>query len=305
MASSARTRGDRVLERARRVLTALGYDEALTLSAVEEPWSQAFSPWTDAPPLICPTPILRRADRLRRSLVPSLLGARRTNESLANPVIELFEVARVYLPRAGDGADGLPVEDLMLAVTSGGDFLDVKGVIEALAAELRLADEIEIAPATFDLLTPGRSCELRLRGARVGVLGEVSAEGRKLFGLRAATTVAELRLAPLVELAELTPRFAELPATPATSRDINLELSESVSWSLLAAAARAAAGETLEKLEFRDVYRNEALAAKGEKRLLMSIVLRDRHATLSSPQADAIRDQIVAACSQRFGARLA
>jgi phenylalanyl-tRNA synthetase beta chain len=305
MASSARTRGDRVLERARRVLTALGYDEALTLSAVEEPWSQAFSPWTDAPPLICPTPILRRADRLRRSLVPSLLGARRTNESLANPVIELFEVARVYLPRAGDGADGLPVEDLMLAVTSGGDFLDVKGVIEALAAELRLADEIEIAPATFDLLTPGRSCELRLRGARVGVLGEVSAEGRKLFGLRAATTVAELRLAPLVELAELTPRFAELPATPATSRDINLELSESVSWSSLAAAARAAAGETLEKLEFRDVYRNEALAAKGEKRLLMSIVLRDRHATLSSPQADAIRDQIVAACSQRFGARLA
>ena len=31
------------------------------------------------------TPVLRRADRLRRSLVPSLLGARQTNESLANP----------------------------------------------------------------------------------------------------------------------------------------------------------------------------------------------------------------------------
>ena len=43
--------------------------------------------------------MLRRADRLRRSLVPSLLGARRTNESLANPAIELFEIAHVYLPQ--------------------------------------------------------------------------------------------------------------------------------------------------------------------------------------------------------------
>ena len=195
--------------------------------------------------------------------------------------------------------------DLMLAVTSGGDFFSVKGAIEALWAELRLRDELEVVAAGFDLLAAGRSCELWLRGARVGVLGEVSAEGRKLFALRGPTTVAELRLAPLIELAELTPRFAELPATPATSRDINLELSDGVRWSLVAAAAREAAGETLEKLEFRDVYRNDALSAKGEKRLLFSVVLRDRQATLSSPQADAIRDRIVAACSQRFGARLA
>ena len=301
MAPSARTRADRVLDRVRRALAALGYDEALTLSAVEEGWSQAFSPWTDAPPLVCPTPILRRADRLRRSLVPSLLGARRTNETLANPVIELFEIARVYLPRA----EQLPVEDLMLALTSGGDFFTVKGAIEALWAELRLPDELEVVAAKIDLLAPGRSCELRLRGARVGILGEVSAEGRKLFALRGPATVAELRLAPLIELAELTPLFAELPTTPATSRDINLELSDAVRWSLVAAAAREAAGETLEKLEFRDVYRNDALLAIGEKRLLFSVVLRDRQATLSSPQADAIRDRIVVACAERFGARLA
>ena len=86
------------------VLTAAGFDEAMTLSAVEEPWSEAFSPWTDAAPLRASTPVLRRADRLRRSLVPSLLGARQTNESLANPGIELFEIAHVYLPRGGGEA---------------------------------------------------------------------------------------------------------------------------------------------------------------------------------------------------------
>ena len=78
-------------------------------------------------------PVLRRADRLRRSLVPSLLGARRTNEALAN--------AGDRAVRNGEGLSarsrhGLPQEDLMLALTSGRDFLAVKGVIEALVAAL-------------------------------------------------------------------------------------------------------------------------------------------------------------------------
>ena len=89
-----------MLDRVRQVLVAAGFDEALTLSVVEEDLSSAFSPWTDAAPLVTQMPILRRADRLRRSLVPSLLAARQTNETLSNPTIELFEMAHVYLPRA-------------------------------------------------------------------------------------------------------------------------------------------------------------------------------------------------------------
>lgn len=300
MFSSARTRQDVVFERVRQVLTALGYDEAMTLSAVEESWSQAFSPWTDAPPLVCPTPILRRADRLRRSLVPSLLGARRTNETLANPVIELFEMARVYLPRP----EGLPDEDVVLGLTSGGDFFTVKGAIESLLAALKISYDLEAADTTHDLLAPGRACELSLVGRRVGVLGEVSPAGKRQFELRAATTVAELRLAPLVELADPAPRYAELPTTPAISRDINLELGEQVRWAQVAGAVRAAAGEVLEHLEFKDIYRNDEVRARREKRVLFNVTLRDPRGTLTNAQADAVRDAIVAACGEQFGARL-
>src|SRR5690606_32843382 len=107
---------DRVLARVRHVLTAAGFDEAYTLSAVEPALSSAYSPWTDAAPLHSQMPVLRGANQLRRSLAPSLLAARRTNESLANPVIELFEVAKVYLPRAG----ALPQEERMIGLNSGG-----------------------------------------------------------------------------------------------------------------------------------------------------------------------------------------
>ena len=71
---------------------------------VDEAWSDAFSPWTDGPALQLRCPCCAGPIGLRRSLVPSLLGARRTNEALANAEIELFETAKVYLPAAGQPA---------------------------------------------------------------------------------------------------------------------------------------------------------------------------------------------------------
>ncbi len=186
MVPSHRTREDRVLARVRHVLTAAGFDEGLTLSVVEPAWSDAFSPWTSEPALQASTPVLRRADRLRRSLVPSLLGARRTNEALSNPIIELFETAKVYLPQPGGK---LPDEQLMLALTSGRGFADVKGVIEALVAALDPTTRLTVRPAAAGLLEAGRACELWLdrAGGRqlLGYLGSVSGAALKQFEIRA------------------------------------------------------------------------------------------------------------------------
>ncbi len=102
MVPSARRRDDRVLEKIRHVLTASGFDEAMTLSVVDERTSAALSPWTDAEPLRSQIPVIRGANCLRRSLVPSLLAVRRTNEALANAESELFEIAKVYLPQGGE-----------------------------------------------------------------------------------------------------------------------------------------------------------------------------------------------------------
>ncbi len=162
MAPSHRTPTDRVLAKARHVLTAAGFDEAMTLSVVDEPWSEAFSPWTAAAALRSTIPVLRGADRLRHSLVPSLLGARQTNEAAANAVIELFEIAKVYLPRAGQ----LPDEQLMIGLTSGNDYLAVKGVIEGLLAALNQRVELEVRPTRQGLLDERESAELRVHAAR-------------------------------------------------------------------------------------------------------------------------------------------
>jgi phenylalanyl-tRNA synthetase beta chain len=300
MATSSRAALDRVLQRARHVLTAAGYDEALTLSAVEEAWSNAFSPWTDKPPLVAQMPILRRADRLRRSLLPSLLGARKTNESFSNGVIELFEIARVYLPRP----EALPSEELMLALTSGGDFYAVKGAVEALIAALSPASQLRVDACDDSFFAAGRGCRLNLGGALLGFMGEVGGAALKQFELRGPTTVAELRLAELAAVAELVPRYVELPPFPAMSRDINLELPEKVLWADVEAVVRANGGEALAGLEFKEVYHDDALRAGGRKSVLFSLALRSHEGTLTGAQADAVRDRIVAACREKLAAVL-
>ena len=129
MAASSRRREDRVVAKIRTVLTAAGFDEAMTLSAVDEASARAVQAWTQGEPLRSQTPVIRGADHLRTSLVPSLLGVRQTNESLSNPVIELFEIAKIYLP-----SQGLPEEWWMLGITSGRPYAEVKGVVEAIVA---------------------------------------------------------------------------------------------------------------------------------------------------------------------------
>jgi phenylalanyl-tRNA synthetase beta chain len=300
MAASHRTERDRVLERIREVLVSAGVDEAMTISLVEPNVAEVFSPWTESPPLESSMPVLRRANRLRTSLIPSLLETRRNNEAMGNQRIQLFEIARVYLP----SKTGLPDEQLMLGLTSGDDFLSVKGIIEAVIDRLRPTETIEVADYDHPLFKQGRACELKAGGRRIGFLGEISAAALKRFELRQPTTVAELQIEALESLYQPIPRAAELSLHPAVSRDLNLVVAEQVRWAMLAATVRKAAGAALESIEFRDTYRDPQRLGSGKKSQLFTIVLRRKDATLTNAEADEVRDRIVIACQRDHGAEL-
>ena len=126
MAASFRSDWDRVASKLRTTMTAMGFDESLTASVVPAAWTQTYSPWSVEAPLRTLSPMLKGADALRTSLVPSLLEVRRINQSLANPSVELFETAKIYLP----ADSGLPQEQWTLGITSGHGFQHLKGVIE-------------------------------------------------------------------------------------------------------------------------------------------------------------------------------
>jgi phenylalanyl-tRNA synthetase beta chain len=131
----------------------------------------------------------------------------------------------------------------------------------------------------------------------------LSAEGLRLANLRGPATVAEIKLAPLVEMANLVPRYVPQSPYPAVTRDLNLVVDDLVRWADVAATVRESAGPTFEALEYRDTYR-DAERLGDKKSLLFSIVLRSAEGTLTSVQADEVRDRVVAACRERHAAEL-
>ncbi len=295
MAPSHRTEEDRVLEKVRSGLLAAGLDESMSVSVVPKKWCRVFNPWSDAEPLRCSTPMLKGADRLRQSLVPSLLEARRVNESMGNDSIELFETARIYLPQSG----ALPKEPLMMGVTSGRDFYFLKGVAQSCREMLHISQPLRVRPATLPLLDSTRQCYFELGDRVLGYVGELNPGGLKQFGLRSATTVMELDLGVLGAAANLIPQQRVLSDYPAIARDLNLIVREEVAWAELEDTIRQAAGPLLENLRFQEVYRDTKKDGMGKKRLLFSITLRSAERTLTNEQADKVRDQVVAACGKK------
>ena len=300
MAASTRTRVDRVLDKVRGVMVAAGFNEAYTLSAVDAAWSGAFRPWSTAEPLAASTPVLRRADRLRQTLVPSLLAARRHNEKLSNPVIELFEIAKAYLPQPG----ALPRELRMLSVTTGGDFLAAKGVVEAVVHAVAPNMEFAIEPAALPLLDPVRQCLVVSDSEPLGVIGEVSAAGREQFELRNPATVFELNLEALIAAAQLRATTTPLSPYPPVGRDLNIVVDEAVRWSAVEAIARAVGGEFVETIAYQETYRDEKRLGPGKKSLLFRVQLRSSSGTLTNEEADGVRDWIVAALGRQVGGAL-
>jgi len=300
MVASKPRMADRVTAEVRRAMTAAGFDEAVTLSLLEPAMDETFSPWTDRPALESMTAVLRGANRLRRSVVPSLLQSRRENEKLDNDRIDLFEVARTYLPQE----TGLPREEPVLAATSGRDWRELKGVIEGVVAALNPAVELTAADADREPLDPAASCRLLLDGHVLAYLGRLTDAGRESFDLRGETTVAEMQLAPLVELADFNRRFQRPPAFPAIARDLNLVVDETVRWGELADTVRELAGGYFEQLTYLDTYRDPERLGPDKKSLLMNLSLRWSQGTMTGEQADELRDRIVDACRKRHGAEL-
>ncbi len=311
MAASFRLTTDRVLGSVRTVLIANGFDEAMTPSLVPESWSEPFSPWSQTEPLASSQPmlgVLEKAsqnigavDLLRRSLVPSLLEARRINEYRSNTEIELFEIAKVYLTR---NSKELPDQPTLIALVSGRDFFEVKGVVQTLVAYLNPNVSMEARACDLELLDVNRSAELLIADQTLGWIGEVSESGRKHFGLRHNASVAELSMSVLEKLCVLVPQHENQSLFPAISRDFNFVVSNSIHWADLRSAITEVGGDILESIEYRETFRDAQKDGPHKKRLLLSVTLRSSDATLTGEQADSVCQKIVEQCKAKFDASL-
>ena len=311
MAASFTQKTDRVLGKVRDVLTGGGYNEAICPSVIPGKWSESFSPWSDQPAICSSQPmpgVLEKAsqnigavDQLRRSLVPSLLESRRVNEARSNQDIDLFETAKVYLPVAGKP---IPDQPTMLGIVTGNDYYALKGIVEAVVRRIDPAQSVSISNCDLDLLDVSRRGTLEVAGKRLGFIGELSPAGRKLYGLRSSTALAEIDLAMLEELAIIIPQHVDQSPFPPMARDFNFVVENSVHWLDLEATVRESGGELVESILYRETFRDAKKDGESKKRLLLSVVLRSKDATLTGEQADEVCNRIISSCGKKHAAAL-
>ena len=287
----------------RHVLTAAGFDEAMTRSVVARNGPRPSAPGPTPPPLVANTPMVEGQTASAAAWCRACSALESTMNRVGNASAELFETARIYLPQG----EGLPSEQWTLTAVSGEGFLHLKGVVETLLTAINPKLKLEVQdhqPANAGRSPMIEVSELQLAGKRLGFLGEVSPAGLKQFGLRKETAILEIDLGSLVPQAVLIPKFAPVSAFPTISRDLNLVVDEPLRWSELESVVRASAGEFLDAAEYLDTYRDTAKDGPGKKRLLFSLTLRAESRTLTSEEADQTRDSVVAACAAKFGAKL-
>ncbi len=299
---SSTSLADRVSERVRETLTSLGFYECVSLSFVDSKHFGLFVPPTTGEPLAVDHSTRRQENLLRQSLIPSLLQARRDNEKQGRFGAKLFEIARVYLS-ADKSLGEEQTEPRTIGFTSGGDLRETLGAAETLAARVNRRAQIETQPCELPQFTPGRGAELRLDGQFWGWIGELNAAAQDELGLRDPVCVAELRVAPLQAIADLSPRFSPLPQFPSIERDLNFVLDETTTWSELEAVVRSAGGALLESVRFSDQYRGKPIPV-GRKSYVLTLSFRSAERTLTSDEVEAAQHDVVAACRAQLSAEL-
>ena len=154
------------------------------------------------------------------------------------------------------------------------------------------------------MLDVSRRGTLEVAGQRLGFIGELSSAGKKLYGLRSKTSLVEVDLAVLEELAVIIPQHVDQSPFPPMARDFNFIVENSVHWLDLEATVRESGGDLVESILYRETFRDPKKDGDSKKRLLLSVVLRAQDATLTGEQADEVCNRIISSCGEKHSAAL-
>jgi phenylalanyl-tRNA synthetase beta chain len=204
-----------------------------------------------------------------------------------NEGIRLFELARVYLP----SADPRPDERWHVGAIVEGGLSPAKGTLETLLAALKVEPRFERTQEPF--LHPGKAA--RLEGGWIGELHPERLEG--------SWGVFELDLSTLFARVPERLVYEDVITYPALRQDLAFAVAEEVAAGDLVEAAREAAGLELREMRPFDVYRGEQVGP-GRKSIAFAVVYQSPERTLTDEDAAALRERIVKALAERFGAEL-
>jgi phenylalanyl-tRNA synthetase beta chain len=313
----------------RRELAALGYQETINFSFVEEKWEQELAGNGNAIKLL--NPIASHLSVMRSSLLGSLLQVLKFNVDRKAQRVRVFELGRVFFKDDSVVDSDTTVKGFYQPMRVAGlaygaadqlqwgraeakvDFYDVKGDVEALLAPLVPVFE----PAEHPAMHPGRCARVLLGGKAIGFVGELHPQWRQEWDLAQAPIMFELELDAV--LARDVAVFKPVAKHQAVERDIAVVVKEAVTHAqimdaIFAARTGGTAEGILRNAALFDVFRPKKLkageeAASGslaqdEKSLAVRLTLMSDEGSLADAQIEQAVQAVLAQLQERVAARL-
>lgn len=241
---------------------------------------------------------------MRTTTLPDMLDVISRNYNRRIEEARFFELSYVYLPEALP-VNKLPEEKEVLTIGMYGnlDFYDLKGVVEELFDVLGIAD-YSIEPENSNpSYHPGRTAKIVLKGAIIGIMGEIHPEVAEQFECPQRTYAAVIDLEPLVGNASMKPEYKALPKFPAVTRDIAMLVKDEVLVKQIEDVIKQRSGKILEGLKLFDVYKGKQVP-EGMKSVAYSITFRAEDKTLTDEEVGKVMNKVLDGLRSTLDAQL-
>ena len=284
----------------------LGYNEIITYSFVSPAIFDQIRLGADSPlrnAMKIQNPLGEDTSIMRTIALPSMLDILSRNNAYHNKSVKLYELAKIYLPTAGQV---LPEEPKMLVLGTfgaGETFFSLKGELEAVFTGLRLPKASYAAVSDNPSYHPGRCAMVSINGIDLGYMGQVHPLVAKNYGLDCEVYCAEINFTKLFELRLPDPTYTPLPKYPSVTRDLALVCDEAVTVASCEDVITASAGKLLRGVKLFDIYRGVGIP-EGKKSLAFSLELRADDRTLTDSDSEAVVTKVLSSLSEKLGATL-
>ena len=137
----------------------------------------------------------------------------------------------------------------------------------------------------------------------LGIMGEVHPAVTEKYGIGTKAYTAELTVANIIDLANMTKVFKPLPKYPAMTRDIALLVDESTQVGQIEDVIMETDHEILRDVKLFDIYRGIPIPP-GKKSLAFTLTYRHDDRTLTDDEVVKVHNEVLKALETKLNAVL-
>ncbi|MEM5521240.1 phenylalanine--tRNA ligase subunit beta [Sulfitobacter sp. AS59] len=294
---------------ARRACAALGYNECVSYSFIDQPSAALFGGGTDETRL--ENPISNDMSHMRPALLPALLQAAARNQARGFPDMALFEVGPVFT--GGEpGEQHMQVSGVLIGRTGpkdvhgasrSVDLFDVKADVEAVLSAIGAPAKVQINRNGAEWWHPGRHGQICLGPKKVlGVFGEIHPRVLAALDVKGPAMGFTIWPAevPMPRKSGATRPALKTSTLQAVERDFAFVVDADVDAMTLVNAAMGADKALIDDVRVFDEFIGGALG-EGKKSLALTVRMQPVEHTLKDADIEAVGAKVVEKVTKATG----